>query len=105
MVGMLFNLASFSSKTRSVWLMPLFIFMLLMVTRVSSLFLQNMYSLYFIYYICFFIALVLSVAFMAGSLKALFTCGYNLKSQVIFYKKLGYGMLNQFFIKLFWVSS
>ena len=105
MVGMLFNLASFSSKTRSVWLMPLFIFILLFITRVASIFLPNMYSLYFIYYSCFFVAVILSIAFMVGSLKALFTSGYNLKSQVIFYKKLGYGMLNQFFIKILIVAA
>lgn len=105
MVGMLFNLASFSSRTRSVWLMPLFICALLVVTRLSSIFLQNMYSLYFIYYTCFFVALVLSVVFMVGSLKALFASGYNLKSQVVFYKKLGYGTLNQFFIKILLVAA
>jgi len=101
MVGLLFNLAGFSSITKSVWLMPLFIFILLLVTRMASLFLPNMYSLYFIYYSCFFISIILSVAFMAGSLKALFRSGYDLKSQVIFYKKLGVGTLNQYFIKLF----
>ena len=97
---MLFNFASFCSRTRSVWLMPLFILFLLSITRLASLFLPNMYSLYFIYYSCFFISIILSVAFMTGGLKALFGSGYSLKSQVIFYKKLGYGLLNQFFIKV-----
>jgi len=105
MVGILFNLAGFSSRTRSVWLIPLFISFLLVITRVASIFLPNMYSLYFIYYACFFVALVLALAFMASSLKALFASGYNLKSQVIFYKKLGYGTLNQFFIKIFMVAA
>jgi len=104
MVGMLFNLASFSSRTRSVWLTPLFISILLLISRLASIFLQNMYSLYFIYYACFFIAIVLGFIFMTGSLRALFISGYNLKIQVMFYKKLGYGILNQFFIKIFMVA-
>ena len=99
MVGMIFNLSSFTSRSRGIWLLPLFFFILLLSTRISSLMTENVYILYFVYYACLGIAILLSLVFMCISLKSLFVSGYNLKSQAIFFKKLGYGMMHQFFMK------
>jgi hypothetical protein len=101
MVGLLFNLASFSSKKRSVWLVPIFMLLLLIVTRTASMLMDNMYTLYFVYYIGWGLSFVVSIIFMTGSLKSLFTSGHNLKSEVLFYKKLGYTTINQFLMKVF----
>lgn len=101
MIGLLFNLAGFSSRTRSVWILPVFMLILLIITRAVSFVSANLYTLYFVYYSCLGIALILSIAFMTGSLNALFIHGHDLKSEVIFFKKLGHGTIDQFIMKLF----
>ena len=104
MIGMLFNMAGFSSRTRSVWILPMFLLMLLLLTRAVSFVSSDLYTLYFVYYSCLIVAFILSIAFMAGSINALFIHGHDLKSEVIFFKKLGYGTIDQFIMKLFVVG-
>ena len=100
MVGIIFNMAGFSSRTKSVWLIPVFFLMLVLLTRLASIFMQNQYLLYTLYYSCLGIAIILSIAFMVASLNSIFVPGYNLKSEVVFYKKLGYGTVDQFAMKI-----
>ncbi len=104
MIGLLFNLTGFSSRSKSVWVLPLFLLAVLLVTRVVSFMTSNLYTLYFVYYSCMGVAIILSIAFMLGSLNALFIHGHDLKSELLFFKKLGYGTISQFIIKVLIVA-